>query len=453
MVNRVFLLGLMIAMVCPLASPGQTPCRDDISFLYPDHYYIPLGNDYNTRYTAIASRNGFAYVVNKGSWSTSNPVLRCLELGNGPYRTPVVRGTQGLPTAPTSILLKDNFAIMPMGSLGISVMDISDPDNLGLPVTTLAYDTCRDVALHGDDHLVAAEWSALRIYDLQNPLVPVDIGGVSLPQARTVAVSENLAFVACGNLGLAIVDITDPTAPSLVTQFPVGGLVDQVAATGKTVYLTGYLIDLVVVDVSTPTAPTIVDIVPLEGKPEAIVLHGGYAYITVGEAVDVFGDPPLFDSLAVVRLNGAETPVVKETRFQSPDFSSLAIGSDMVLMGETEGSASLFLSPLQCPDVSDVPGAPVSEIILSLPHPNPFNPRVGLNFTLPVGVPGRLAVHDMRGRLVATIWRGEGNGKETNVTWSGMDQTGQTCSSGTYAFILSDQTGRQAARVTGTLLR
>jgi hypothetical protein len=93
------------------------------------------------------------------------------------------------------------------------------------------------------------------------------------------------------------------------------------------------------------------------------------------------------------------------------------------------------------------------DLTLSDPWPNPFNPRVHLRFRLADGLTGRLRVHDLRGHLVADLWEGVGTGRETSVVWNGVDQMGRACPSGTYGFILSDSSGRQGSRVTGTLLR
>ncbi|MEN8008181.1 MAG: FlgD immunoglobulin-like domain containing protein, partial [Candidatus Krumholzibacteriota bacterium] len=113
----------------------------------------------------------------------------------------------------------------------------------------------------------------------------------------------------------------------------------------------------------------------------------------------------------------------------------------------------LNMAPLQCPEVSDVPGPIPTDFSLSDPWPNPFNPRVSVRFDLPEGRPGRLVVHDLRGNMVTELWRGVGTGQETSVSWNGRDYAGRACPSGTYGFVLSDNAGRQSSRVTGTLIR
>jgi len=420
-------------------------------------YLYPPGTSDTHRIDAyifhsLASKNGFAYTCFYDGYPDSYNQLQCFELGASIYNHPVNRSRIFLPVSSSRIVLMDDYAVLAMGSLGLGLVGISNPDQMSDVSLTATGDVCRDLALLGADHVVTAEWSAVRIYDLRDPAAPVEISGVALSQARTVAVAGDLVLVACGNLGLAIVDISNPSMPSLVKQFPVGGFVDRVAAEGNLVYLTGYLIGLVTVDVSTPTTPHVVDTLPLVGEPEAIVIRGGYAYIPVDEAVTVIPELPDFDAMALVRLNKTGTPAVIDYYFPDWDYSVIALGDDMVLLGG-DITRDITLAQLQCPDVSDVPVSPATNLSLSPPWPNPFNPRVNVRFNLPEDLAGQLRVHDLRGNLIAEIWRGTGTGREMNAVWNGVDQAGRACPSGTYAFILSDLAGRQSNRVTGTLLR
>ena len=441
-------------VILPTASAqADIPCREFLPQTSSEAHFLPTGDGSISRYNAIASRDGFAYTIVKGSTSSWPSLFRCLELGATLYQPPIIRSVVSLPTASTSIVLMAGYAYLPLGSLGLGVIDVSNPDYLLEPVLTGTPDVCRDAAPWGTDYLVTSQWSALRIYDLQSPTAPEEISAVTLTQARTVAVANDLAFVACGSLGLSIVDIADVAVPQVIGTFPLGGFVDQIAVAGNRVYLTGYLVGLVTVDVTDPTSPLVVDTLPLEGEPEAIAIRGGFAYITVGEAIPVVPGMPDFDAMALVRLNPWEFPTLENYLFTTENYSSLALGDDLVLLGETEVTSDLVLAPLMCPAPSAISDPGLATVSISPPWPNPFNPRVTVRFNLPEGRSGRLTVHDLRGRMMAEVWRGNGGKPDLQATWNGNDRQGRSCPSGAYFFRLIDSTGRPAASVRAVLLR
>jgi hypothetical protein len=351
------------------------------------------------------------------------------------------------------MVLMGDQALMAMGASGIGVVDISNPDLLPSLSLIPSSDVCRSLALLGPHHVVTAEWSALRIYGLADPADPQVLGSVSLSQARAVAIGGDFAYVACGNLGLAVVDISNPAAPSLVVQYPVGGFVDQVAVVGSRVYMTGYLIGMVTLDVTVPAAPSVVHLLALDGEPASILTKDGYAYILVEEAIPVIQGMPDFDAMALVRLNQTSTPALVDYFYVTLNFSALGFGSDRIFLGEGEGTADLIQAPVQCPDLSDVPEPPVAGIFLAPPWPNPFNPLVNIRLKMSPGESGQLRVHDLRGNLVGVIWRGTGTGNEVTAIWDGTDHAGRACPSGNYRFVLSGGEEAIFAQTSGTLLR
>jgi hypothetical protein len=84
-------------------------------------------------------------------------------------------------------------------------------------------------------------------------------------------------------------------------------------------------------------------------------------------------------------------------------------------------------------------------------YPNPFNPRVQVDFYPGGHGNGLLEVYDLRGRRVATLWRGVAM-KTEQVAWDGRDAQGRVLPSGVYTFSLQ---GADGSRTTtrGTLVR
>ncbi len=74
--------------------------------------------------------------------------------------------------------------------------------------------------------------------------------------------------------------------------------------------------------------------------------------------------------------------------------------------------------------------------------PNPFNPSCTIHFALPAGEPScELAIYDIAGRRVATLFEGAGDGKDHELEWSGEMDSGGRAGSGVY--LLSLRIGNQ----------
>jgi hypothetical protein len=79
-------------------------------------------------------------------------------------------------------------------------------------------------------------------------------------------------------------------------------------------------------------------------------------------------------------------------------------------------------------------------------HPNPFNPRTTLSFTLPE--PGRvdLAVYDLGGRLVRTLLADfQVEGTTGSAVWDGCDEVGRPVPAAVYLGQLTLQKGQVEA--------
>lgn len=77
-------------------------------------------------------------------------------------------------------------------------------------------------------------------------------------------------------------------------------------------------------------------------------------------------------------------------------------------------------------------------------YPNPFNPRVTLEYELTAGGAVELAVFDLRGRLVRTLVAGEQAGGRHATAWDGQDAFGRAVAAGTYVCRLLTAQGHEA---------
>ncbi|PWU11426.1 MAG: hypothetical protein C5B51_02665, partial [Terriglobia bacterium] len=111
---------------------------------------------------------------------------------------------------------------------------------------------------------------------------PVEISTLTVNGAVAVDVSGNFAYVATGNSGLAVVDITDRTHPLL--RGTLGGLgnAQGVRASGQYVFLVDANGFLRIVQAQNPAAPVLIASLAITGAPTALALRSGLAAVAAG---------------------------------------------------------------------------------------------------------------------------------------------------------------------------
>lgn len=82
-----------------------------------------------------------------------------------------------------------------------------------------------------------------------------------------------------------------------------------------------------------------------------------------------------------------------------------------------------------CFEAAEVPAGPPG---LLLVRSNPAFGEVELSHVATGAAPARLDLHDARGRLVRTLWRGPLAPGELSWRWDGRDQDGRACAAGVY---------------------
>ncbi|MEN8006876.1 MAG: dockerin type I domain-containing protein [Candidatus Krumholzibacteriota bacterium] len=71
---------------------------------------------------------------------------------------------------------------------------------------------------------------------------------------------------------------------------------------------------------------------------------------------------------------------------------------------------------------------------LSQNHPNPFNPKTEISFSLPTGSAVRLEIFDLAGKKIRTLVDGTYGPGDHTVIWDGTDAAGTTVSAGVYLY-------------------
>ncbi|MDD1458344.1 cadherin domain-containing protein, partial [Dolichospermum sp. ST_sed7] len=96
---------------------------------------------------------------------------------------------------------------------------------------------------------------------------------------RGVQVVGNYAYVADGDSGLQIIDISNPTTPTLKGNYDTSGLAYGVQVVGNYAYVADYTSGLQIIDISNPTTPTLKGNYDTSGYALGVQVVGNYAYV------------------------------------------------------------------------------------------------------------------------------------------------------------------------------
>lgn len=165
------------------------------------------------------------------------------------------------------------------GSSGIRIIDTSDPTGL---VDAGFYDTGNnpfDLAVTDNLAYVAMGEHGLRVLDVSDPAHPAELGASSSP-AAAVEVAGKYAYVAAPH-GLQILDVSEPAHPTAVSVYdPKAGALDVLVREGYAYLLHNTGVEIV--DVSKPARPRRVGYVGyanLTFESRDLAVAGNYAFV------------------------------------------------------------------------------------------------------------------------------------------------------------------------------
>jgi hypothetical protein len=171
------------------------------------------------------------------------------------------------------------------------------------------------VSVSGDYAYVANGAAGLAVVDVSNLSAPALVATLDTPgNANDVRVLGTLAFVADGDHGVEIVDVGVPTSPRIVGQVATPGVATDLSVSGNLVYVADES-GLRIVDASAPEAPVLLGSVDLPGgRASGVDVSGGYAVVADGQG-----------GVVVVNVTNPAAPSVTGRVGTRPDGTSHAM--------------------------------------------------------------------------------------------------------------------------------
>jgi len=378
------------------------------------------------------------------------------------------------------------------GDNGMAVVNIANPQyptlsggiNDILGVTGVSFEREYVMAAAGDN--------GFYVIDVGTKTTPVERSNLALPgKALNVTSSYPYAYVATENAGLRVLEWISPVKPSELGYYDPQKPVYDVAVNGLFAYLAAE--NLYIVNVSNPESPYMAGSYEIGGA-RGIAVDGDYIYVASGEngiyifkttapappsdvvLTDVPGDhgheveiswtlSPDDGSIVNYHVYRSRYPIPTEgidiNTFETMDALIEAEKTSTILLATLPRGTSYYLdddvpeanvpyyywvgaitevgqsqkvaAECYCPtSVNDQP----SELNVSVPYPNPFNPMTTIRYDIPTDMHVRLAVYDILGREVAVLEDTEMTAGVHNTIWNARDNLGMTVGNGVYLYKL-----------------
>lgn len=158
-----------------------------------------------------------------------------------------------------AVALSGNYAYVADGAAGLSVIDVSAPENPQRLGGYSAPGTARSVAVSGNYAYLAADAAGLLVLDVSEPANPRLVGSCSTPgPAYGLAISRGYAYVADSTAGLQVIDVSNPAHPQRVGGNACTASAYGVTVNGEYVFLAAGQDGLIILSLYTPlTGPPI----------------------------------------------------------------------------------------------------------------------------------------------------------------------------------------------------
>ncbi len=294
------------------------------------------------------------------------------------------------------------YAVSSLGFAGLLILNASDPKEL-VPINQFKFQTHQSfpealgVTIKGIYIYVANGQDGFRIVDISDPSNPKAIGKLETEsRANEVFVEDNIAYVNVSGNGIYVIDVSDPNNPQFISKFNVPkGRIYSYHKEGNYVYTISML----------SYEDDGVDVFNLNNlkEPERV----GYFYSTNGIGMGI----------------------------SSRNGYIFAAFSYEDIWGPKDNGIYVIKNNLETA-IEKKEAITVLNMELEQNYPNPFNPDTKIQFKLNQSDLVKLQILDLKGSIVKNLINGFKSKGTYIVKWDGTNSYGKRVSSGMYFYQL-----------------
>ncbi|HOH54334.1 MAG TPA: fibronectin type III domain-containing protein, partial [Fervidobacterium sp.] len=166
---------------------------------------------------------------------------------------------------------------------GLAVYNLSDP-SVPILLALVEMKNAQNVFRYGNYAYVANGESGITIVDITYPEFSAKVGSYDTPGfAYSVYVKDNIAYVADGEKGLVIIDVSNVQKPNQLSIIDTPGLACGIYVQDNYAYIADEKNGLVTIDITDPKKPKQVGMIDTPGLARGVYVEDKYAYVTDGE--------------------------------------------------------------------------------------------------------------------------------------------------------------------------
>ncbi|MGH1363335.1 MAG: T9SS type A sorting domain-containing protein [Calditrichia bacterium] len=344
------------------------------------------------------------------------------------------------------IALYQNYAYLAMGTgatgtgaTGIRIINTTDPQNL--ESIALISGFAISALFQQNDTLYAAERNGpgLAVYDLSDGAAPSLIWHFALPGSGALGVTVNANHIFLSGLN-GTTYVIDKRTRTLISDLSLTAFVADSELLDNQLLLADLQGRLINVDITDPEFPD-----------STGVFHTDTSWIRLNNLNIYNGEAFLASSKKGIRIvDISDMHSLKEVGyyFSLPDLSArdVLVENDLVYIASGElfdftggdRKNRLIILRLDTPNAigDDAGPANLNDFTLHQNYPNPFNPSTTIVYELKRTAAVTVTVYDLLGREVVTLVSEQQPAGPQSVTWNGLDSSGQQVVSGIYVYQL-----------------